>query len=114
MSNYLNLLGWGPPDGVEVRPREEFVELFRLEDVNPSPAFFDVKKLEHINGEWIRRIDVADFRRRGTVFVPGDASQAFDQLAPIAQERVKVLEELSAYFDWVGGPAKDDRSWAKA
>ena len=45
MRNYLALLGWGPPDGVEVRPIEEIIELFRLEDVTPSPAFFDLKKL---------------------------------------------------------------------
>ena len=54
MRNYLALLGWGPPDGVEVRPIEEIVELFRLEDVNPSPAFFDLKKLTYVNAEWIR------------------------------------------------------------
>ena len=45
MRNYLALLGWGPDDGVEVRPIEEIVERFRLEDVTPSPAFFDIKKL---------------------------------------------------------------------
>ena len=29
MANYLALLGWGPPDGVEIRPMAEIVELFR-------------------------------------------------------------------------------------
>ncbi|MET0666571.1 MAG: glutamate--tRNA ligase family protein, partial [Acidimicrobiales bacterium] len=37
MANYLALLGWGPPDGVEVRPMVEIVERFRLEDVVSSP-----------------------------------------------------------------------------
>src|SRR3954469_17867813 len=50
MRNYLALLGWAPPDEVEVRPIEEIVALFRLEDVNPSPAFFDVQKLTFVNG----------------------------------------------------------------
>ena len=45
MRELLVLLGWGPKDGIEIRPLAEFVELFRLEDVTPSPAFFDVKKL---------------------------------------------------------------------
>ena len=49
MVNYLALLGWGPKDGVEIRPIAELVELFRLEDVTSSPAFFDVKKLQHVN-----------------------------------------------------------------
>ncbi len=72
MRNYLSLLGWGPPDGVEVRPIDEIVDLFRLEDVNPSPAFFDLKKLEHVNGEWIRRLDIDDFVERALEFVEGD------------------------------------------
>src|SRR4051812_33371649 len=115
MRNHLSLLGWGPPDGVEVRPIEEIVELFRLEDVNPSPAFFDLKKLEHVNGEWIRRLDEADFIQRAKDFVADDAQRdALRELAPLAQERVKVLGELPDYFDWVDGPADDAASWDKA
>ena len=115
MRNYLALLGWGPPDGVEVRPIEEMVELFRIEDVNASPAFFDIKKLTHVNGEWIRRLDPADFVERASEFVVGDDERAaLIALAPLAQERVKVLDELPEYFDWVHGPAEDPKSWDKA
>ena len=115
MRNYLALLGWGPPDGVEVRPLEEIVDVFRLEDVNPSPAFFDTKKLQHVNGEWIRRLDVDDFVARASEFVlDDDERRALRALAPLAQERVKVLDELPAYFDWVHAPAHDERSWDKA
>jgi glutamyl-tRNA synthetase len=115
MRNYVALLGWGPPDGVEVRPIEEMVELFRIEDVNPSPAVFDLKKLTFVNGEWIRRIAVPDFVERAGEFVTGtDERAALVALAPLAQERVKVLDELPAYFDWVHGPAEDVKSWEKA
>lgn len=115
MRNYLALLGWGPPDGVEVRPIEEMVDLFRIEDVNASPALFDIKKLTHINSEWIRRLDIADFVERAQDFVAGeDERAALHALAPLAQERVKVLDELPEYFDWVHGPAEDPRSWDKA
>ena len=115
MRNYLALLGWGPPDGVEVRPIEEMVELFRIEDVNSAPALFDIKKLTHVNGEWIRRLDTADFVERANEFVIGDDERAaLLALAPLAQERVKVLDELPEYFDWVHGPAEDPKSWDKA
>ena len=115
MRNYVALLGWGPPDGVEVRPIEEMVELFRIEDVNPSPAVFDIKKLTFVNGEWIRSLDVADFVERASEFVAGtDERVALSALAPLAQERVKVLDELPEYFDWVHGPAEDTKSWDKA
>jgi len=115
MRNYLSLLGWGPPDGVEIRPIDEIVELFRLEDVNPSPAFFDVKKLEHVNGEWIRRLDEDDFIQRALEFIEGDRQRdALRALGPLAQERVKVLGDLPEYFDWLDEPADDQRSWDKA
>jgi glutamyl-tRNA synthetase len=115
MRNYLALLGWGPPDGVEVRPIDEMVDLFRIEDVNSAPALFDIKKLTHVNGEWIRRLDTADFVERAREYVIGDDERsALAALAPLAQERVKVLDELPDYFDWVHGPVEDPKSWDKA
>src|SRR3546814_10177151 len=61
MVNYLALLGWGPKDGVEIRPLAEIVELFRLEDVTSSPAFFDVKKLQAFNSDHVRALPVDEF-----------------------------------------------------
>ena len=60
--NYLALLGWSPGDE-EIVPIETIMENFRLEDVQRSPAFFDVKKLSHINGVYIRTLPVGEFRR---------------------------------------------------
>ncbi|MFN7150606.1 MAG: glutamate--tRNA ligase, partial [Microthrixaceae bacterium] len=55
MVNYLALLGWGPPDGQEVRTdplstTDGFPTMFDIGDVSSSPAFFDVKKLLFVNG----------------------------------------------------------------
>ena len=74
MVNYLALLGWGPKDGVEIRPLDEIVELFRLEDVTPSPAFFDEKKLTHVNAEHIRALPVEQFLDRARPFLTDDES----------------------------------------
>src|SRR3954453_8817630 len=93
MRNYLSLLGWGPPDGVEVRPIEEIIELFQLEDVNPSPAFFDVQKLTYVNAEYIRALPVEEFVRLASEFLPpGEAPRrVLEALAPLVQERVRTL-----------------------
>ena len=58
--NYLALLGWSPGDE-EIVPLEVILERFRLEDVQRSPAFFDIKKLSHMNGVYIRELSVDEF-----------------------------------------------------
>ncbi len=57
MRNYLITLGWGPKDDIEIRPIEEIIEQFDLVDINKAPAFFDIRKLDHFNGEYIRMLD---------------------------------------------------------
>ena len=61
MRNYLMLLGWAPPGDREIVPWAVIVDEFRLEDVNPSPAFFDEKKLRAFNGEYIRALPLDEF-----------------------------------------------------
>ena len=122
MANYLALLGWGPPDGVEIRPMAEIVELFRLEDVTKAAAFFDRKKLDHFNGEYLRALAVDDFVARAEPWLeagPWETSafdpEAFERLAPVVQERVTTLAEVPGMVDWafLDEPAVDEPSWDK-
>jgi glutamyl-tRNA synthetase len=101
--NYLALLGWGFSADRDVFSRDELVQAFDVEDVNPNPARFDLKKAEAINGDHLRRLDVADFAARtvpylqaaGVVETPiGPAQEAvLAQAAPLVQERIGLLGE---------------------
>jgi nondiscriminating glutamyl-tRNA synthetase len=51
--NYLTLLGWSSPDGLDVFTREYAIEKFALERVNAAPAVFDPQKLDWLNGQYI-------------------------------------------------------------
>ena len=62
--NYLALLGWGFSADRDVFSREEFVAAFDVENVNPNPARFDLKKAEAINGDHIRQLGVGEFAAR--------------------------------------------------
>ncbi len=53
--NYLLLLGWNPGDAREVLTKDEMVQLFDIEKVHVTAAKFDIKKLQWMNGEYIRR-----------------------------------------------------------
>ena len=117
MVNYLALLGWGPKDGLEIRPLDEIVELFRLEDVTPSPAFFDTKKLQHFNAEYIRAFDADAFVERARPFFShGDATEAvLRPIAELVRDRVRLLTEVEPMVDFLRDDTitYDDASWHK-
>ncbi len=116
MVNYLALLGWGPADGVEIRPIDEMIALFELGDVNASPAFFDVAKLTHINGEYIRALPADEFEQRVSPFLSGDAQEtaALHAVAPLVQERVKTLVEVPEMIDFLWKePDVNEADWDK-
>lgn len=58
VSNYLLRLGWGHGDD-EIISREQAIAWFDLAGVGKSPSRFDLKKLENLNGHYIRQSDDA-------------------------------------------------------
>jgi glutamyl-tRNA synthetase len=125
MRNYLMLLGWAPRGDREIVPFDEMVAEFRIEDVNPSPAFFDVAKLRAFNGEYIRALPVAEFVAAcqpwlGPEVAPWPADrfdpEVFATLAALAQTRVALLGEIVPMVDFafLPDPVHDEASWARA
>ena len=54
--NYLLRLGWGHGDD-EIISRDQALEWFDIDHVGKSPSRFDIKKLENLNGHYIREAD---------------------------------------------------------
>ena len=102
--NYLALLGWSPGDDRENITMAELTELFTVERVHSSPARFDMKKLEAINGDKIRKLTIDELLNRVKPFLIGDGviSGSSEELEvvksalPIIQERIATLAEVSA------------------
>ncbi len=115
--NYLALLGWGPPDGIEIRPRGEIVELFDLAAVKPGAAFFDQAKLDHFNVAYIRALSPSELAERAGPFLPsGAGTDVVRALAPDIQLRVTTLSEVAGWIDWIVAEAisYDEKAWRKA
>jgi glutamyl-tRNA synthetase len=101
--NYLALLGWSPGDDVENISMKELTELFTVERVHSSPARFDMKKLEAINGDKIRGLDLPELLQRTKPFlikdgiITGTAAEleVVATALPIIQERIATLAEVS-------------------
>ncbi|MEV4187013.1 glutamate--tRNA ligase [Streptosporangium canum] len=116
MVNYLMLLGWGPGDDREIMPWAEMVPLFDLGNVNPSPAFFDEKKLRAFNGEYIRALPLDTFVARCEPWLdPSWDRETFAKVAELAQTRIAVLSEITANVDFLflDAPVFDQASWDK-
>jgi glutamyl-tRNA synthetase len=125
MRNYLMTLGWSPSGDSEIVPWERIVAEFRLEDVVPSPAYFDVKKLTAFNGEYVRAMPVAEFIAACQPWLTGEHvpwapgqfdADVFAAIAPLVQQRVATLAEVPAYVDFLfmEEPPGDEVSWSKA
>jgi glutamyl-tRNA synthetase len=103
LSNYLLRLGWGHGDD-EIISREQAVEWFDLDHVGKSPSRFDMKKLESLNGHYLRHADDARLAalvagRRGGLQC--DDLALLERAMPELKARAKDLNELSAAADFL-------------
>ena len=132
--NYLALLGWSPRGDEEKVPVAQLIAEFRLEDVSHSPAFFDVKKLQHLNGEYIREMPLEQFIAYSMPWVSPDPAawspsalslpwrpEQFDYeryatIAPLVQERISLMSEIAPMIDFLflPEPPMDAEAFAKS
>ncbi len=99
--NYLLLLGWNPGDEREVLARDEMVGLFELSKVHVTAAKFDLKKLQWMNGEYIKKIPAAEFVSEVKACaagiaspVPGHDDAWWSYLASQLQPRTKFMKDI--------------------
>jgi nondiscriminating glutamyl-tRNA synthetase len=109
--NYLARLGWSYDASQEVFSRAELVEKFTLEKVNSSPASHDQDKLFWIEGEWMRKLPLAEkvagvvpfLKREGLVGeppAPGESARIEAVIVALG-DRLKVFSDilkLGRYF----------------
>lgn len=114
--NYLANVVWNHPEGKEIFDLKEFEKAFELEpfkvDVRPTGARFDLKKLEWMNGEYIRLMSdeqlfksLQDFfnyfksqiKQRETI----RDEEKIKQLIPLIKERIKKLSDFIPLTDFI-------------
>ena len=99
--NYLALLGWSYDDHTEIMSRDELVERFTLDRVGTSAATFDYKKLEWLNGMYLRALAPDEYADRLVAFLREQGYEWDEELirkaAPLVQEKIATLGEFPAF-----------------
>jgi glutamyl-tRNA synthetase len=128
MRNYLARLGWSHGDE-EIMSLEDMIKWFGMDAVGQSAARFDFKKLENLNGHYMRATDDAELLEHWKVYLAhaddgaavlewmSDAANAQTALTalPGLKERAKTLVELtdSASYLWRQRPLENDEKAIK-
>lgn len=105
MFNFLARLGWAYSGDEEIFSREQALERFRIEDIKPTPAAWNIEKLDWMNGMYIRALapdDLAErllpfLREAGLPATPGEARA----VAPLVHERLTTLADAAPLVDFL-------------
>lgn len=95
LANFLAFLGWSPGTEDEIFALAELRSRMSFERLQASPAIFDQKRLDYLNGVWIRRLDVDDLAGRLASFVPEVSPAQLPAIAGMVQERIRRLDEVA-------------------
>jgi glutamyl-tRNA synthetase len=93
LTNFLGLFSVPPVDGEELMDLATMVERFALSHISLGGPVFDVKKLDWLNGRYLReKLDLAQFLERVRDWAGGPAT--FERIASLAQGRIERLSDL--------------------
>lgn len=98
LRSFIATLGWNDGTEQEIFTTDELVQKFSLERVGKSGAHFDERRLNWVNGHFIREMPLDELYERVTEYWPPEARDYDDsykkQVLGLVQERLKYFAEL--------------------
>ena len=91
--NYLMLLGWNPGTDREIFSLKQFVTDFNLKKVHKTQPVFDSRKLDYINGYYVRHLSSSKIAHLLAPFIPKLNPAIIKQIAPVLKERITKLTD---------------------
>jgi glutamyl/glutaminyl-tRNA synthetase len=98
--NFIASMGWNDATEQEIFSRAELIDKFSLSHVQKSGARFDERRLEWLNGAYIRATPLDELYEMVTAYWPPEAAE-YDQtykllVLGLVQERLKYFSEIPA------------------
>ena len=101
--NYIALLGWSPGGETEKFSLPELVEVFDITGISKSPAIFDYKKLNWLNGAYLSAMSDEDFHDAALPYIREVVKSETDTLyiSNLLKERCDLLSDIPGQIDFV-------------
>ena len=104
--NFVALLGWAPSDGVEIKTLEEIAKDFRINEVSSSNSIFEYDKLNWMNGQYIKKMDIKELTQKAKPFLTQYdltelSEEKLEKVIAATREPITILSDLThdvAYF----------------
>ena len=104
--NFVALLGWAPSDGNEIKTVDEIAQDFRINEVSSSNSIFEYDKLNWMNGQYIKKLDIEDLKERLKPFLTKyDLTELTDEqythMVELTREPLTILSDITdavSYF----------------
>ncbi|MBN2542012.1 glutamate--tRNA ligase [bacterium] len=97
--NFLALLGWSPKDDREIMTIDEMVESFSIDGINQVASVFDHKKLDWMNGLYLRSLDLEYIAEKAKPFFENagidiDDNEKYKRIIDFARNRIPNLSGI--------------------
>lgn len=97
--NFTAFLGWSPVGEKEIFSREELIEAYDINRMSVSPAFFDQKKLDWINSEYIKKTDSDELLKRTMELVADGETDVAKAIQDITMDdKAKFMKDIISIY----------------
>lgn len=103
--NYLGTLGHSHPDGKDIFDLAEMARIVDLDRLSVGGPVFDLQKLDHVQGEWLRALPDAELKRA----IHEALDQRLDDLLPILRPRLTFGSDITWITDFIFKPTVEPR-----
>lgn len=106
--NFVALLGWSPSDGVEIKTIDEIAQDFRIADVSSSNSIFEYDKLNWMNGQYIKKMDIKELTEKIKPYLScydlTELSQEkLEKMVEVTREPITILSDITKDVDYFFG-----------
>ncbi|MFA6197618.1 MAG: glutamate--tRNA ligase [Patescibacteria group bacterium] len=97
--NFIAFLGWNPKTEREIFSLDDLVKEFKIEHINKAGAVFDKQRLDYLNGQYIRALDINLLVKRLMPFyqqagIPTDDADKLTKVTALVKDRLVNLTEI--------------------